>query len=387
MKENLLRRFKLILALIVIANVAQAQKIKDVKIGGALRFNFRYKDWDENNKDVGGDAVLDVFRLNTKARYEKLYMDAEYRFYPSEFGGGMLHHGFIGYNFNDNSHLELGVHQVPFGIQPFASHSWFFNLPYYVGLEDDYDTGLKYVFDTNKWNFAFAFYKNAEGGRAWTTFSNGSQGNAVDLARYSYDLAGDNEENGQFNFRAARKFNNQEVGFSAQLARYRNHVKDKNYHYNAFALHYHGRFLEKERLDVKFELTRYDYKGADNDLIKMAAYNYTYDIASEAIIICGGVAYTIPVEWGPIESLQVYDNYNYMKKGNSQFNDTQMNVLGVMVKAGPIYTYIDYASGKNQDWLGPWGAFGESADAYGFGRGAANPEWYSWFNVNVGYYF
>ncbi|MFA8435046.1 MAG: hypothetical protein ACEPOZ_11065 [Marinifilaceae bacterium] len=387
MKQVFCKNFKLLALTLFITTNTYGQISKHLDLGGALRFNYRYKAWDENSKEVGGDAVLDVFRINAKATYSKLFLDAEYRFYPSDFGGGMLHHGFIGYKFDEKTQLQLGVNQVPFGILPFASHSWFFNLPYYVGLEDDYDTGIKFVHQNKNWDFALAWYKNAEGGRSWNTFSNGESGYGVDPARYSYDLAGDMEETGQGNARVAYKFNTHEVGFSGQYGRFLNHATGKKQSHYALAAHYHGKFLAQKQLDVKLEAVQYKYNGLDQKEITMAAYNYTYDIATEAAIFSGGLAYTIPVEWGPIESVQFYENYNYMLKQESNMNDSQMNVVGMLITAGPIYTYVDYASGKNHDWLGPWGAFGEEANRYGLGQGAKNPEWHSWFNINIGYYF
>ena len=76
-----------------------------------------------------------------------------------------------------------------------------------------------------------------------------------------------------------------------------------------------------------------------------------------------------------------------MLKPDDGFNDSKMNVVGMLISAGPIYTYVDYASGKNQDWLGPWGGFGEDANRYGLGKGEKDSPWRSWFNINVGYYF
>ena len=373
--------------ILLIAPFASAQTKPTVKFGGALRFNYRYKDWDINNKSIGGDAVFDVFKISAKATYGKLFLDMDYRFYPSDFGGGMLRYGYIGYDFNTENQLQIGANQVPFGLLPYASHSWFFNLPYYVGLEDDYDMGIKFVRNTSKWHLALALYKNAEGPRAWSTFSNGTSGNSADPIRYSYDLAGDTEENGQINARAAYKFNKQEIGVSSQLGQYHNHVTDKTNSHNAFAIHYNGNFLQDERLNIKAEAIQYTYNGAVDDLITMAAYNYTYDITSKATLLTAGIAYTIPLKMEPFQSIQFYENYNYMIKGNDGHHDTQMNVIGCLLTAGPIYTYIDYASGKNQDWFGPWGGFGPDGDQYGLGRGEASPEWHSWFNINVGYYF
>jgi hypothetical protein len=40
--------------------------------------------------------------------------------------------------------MKLGVSQVPFVIPGFASHYWWFQIPYYLGLEDDYEMGLSF---------------------------------------------------------------------------------------------------------------------------------------------------------------------------------------------------------------------------------------------------
>jgi hypothetical protein len=52
----------------------------------------------------------------------------------------------------------------------------------------------------------------------------------------------------------------------------------------------------------------------------------------------------------------------------------------MLISAGPVYTYVDYAMGKNQPWL--TGNFGE-----GLGVGVEDPEWKTRFNINIGYYF
>lgn len=43
------------------------------------------------------------------------------------------------------------------------------------------------------------------------------------------------------------------------------------------------------------------------------------------------------------------------------------------------HTYIDYALGLHQAWLGPdWNAFAQ---------GTGSNSWHARFNVNIGYYF
>jgi len=53
---------------------------------------------------------------------------------------------------------------------------------YYLGLEDDYDMGVKYTHSGDRWDYAIAFFKNAE------ELNFGSYSDVSD-SRYSYDIS------------------------------------------------------------------------------------------------------------------------------------------------------------------------------------------------------
>jgi hypothetical protein len=67
----------------------QAQDKPELEIGGAVRFNYNLSSWKEGQKKRGGDFGYDVFRINAKAKYKGIKLNAEYRF-TEGFGGGML---------------------------------------------------------------------------------------------------------------------------------------------------------------------------------------------------------------------------------------------------------------------------------------------------------
>jgi len=65
-----------------------------------------------------------------------------------------------------------------------------------------------------------------------------------------------------------------------------------------------------------------------------------------------GISYTVETDWGPVSSLSFYDNYTYTDKQIAGYQDTQQHIVGCLVSASQLFTYIDFASSQNHPWLG-----------------------------------
>ena len=379
-------------------------------IGGAVRYNIVSENYESDPTATSTYFTWDTWRINVDGSVANVDLSFEYRFYPT-FGSHFIHHGFLGYAFSDDVYMELGATQVPFGITTYASHSWWFQGPYYVGLEDDYDMGINFdITPGDKLKLSLSYFRQAEpegpiyGGDV--TFGNAGAG------RYSYDITSGNNyfnadtsaafkesirELNQFNARLAYQLNDSwELGVSAQVGGIYNDYLEEMETSTAFAGHVVGNI---GNFNLKAEYIKYNYKaqGArveldnngeptdnvttyDLETVQMGAYGFNYPVASEASLYVAGIAYTIPVEWGPISSIQPYIDYTLIDKTNEAFHDTEHLVPGMLVTAGSIYTYIDYAMGKNQPWLTD--DFGK-----GLGVGVEDPDWLTRFNINIGYYF
>lgn len=399
-----------------------AQENRDttyINIGGAVRFNTMYSIYEGETFDLPAEnrngVFWDVFRFEANGKTNGIELNFEYRFYPG-FNTHFLKKGYFGYEFDNGSELQLGVTQVPFGMLEFLGNSWWFQLPYYVGLEDDYDTGIKYHFQRGDWTFHAAYFLMAEP-RGVSEPDFGS----FMSARYSYDVIPEdgyngNKERNQLNMRAEYDNDNFLVGASGQLGEiYNSNTKNSSLHYAA-ALH--AKFSVAPNMDVKLQATHYAYpditadEGTDANYINMGAYGFgTYRVASEASIFSVGLSWTQEVNLGPIDEIVFYEDYSYMHKYgvfneggiDKPFVASQHNVLGFLVKAGNIYTYFDIASGINQPWLS--NSFGGSALSSGRGVDVANapgpsaedpnevnrldesPTVNTRFNINLGYYF
>lgn len=364
-------------------------------VGGAMRYNITYTDYESGaDQATNPSFTWDTWRLNVDGSKAGVDLSFEYRFYPT-FATHFIHHGYLGYGFNDKVYMELGVTQVPFGVETYASNSWWFTGAYYVGLEDDYDMGINFdITPTEKFKISLAYFRQAEpqgpalGGVDWT---------GPGAGRYSYDavfgsimMPGDTVATGvsvmelnQFNARIAYDITDDiEIGASAQMGQLYNSVQDESDWTTAFAGHVMANVagISFKGQYIMYDYTATDDNGDETDIIPMGAYGSAYPVATQANMYTASIAYPISVDWGPISSISPHVDYTFIDKTNDDFYDTQHLVPGVLITAGSIYTYIDYAMGKNQPWLTD--NFGT-----GLGTGVKDPDWNSRLNVNIGYYF
>lgn len=381
-----------------------------LRIGGALRYNYIYTFYEGETFPLGtalrNDFTWDTWRLNIEGQNKGVLLSFEYRFYPT-FNTHFIQHGWLGYNFTDKDQLQLGITQVPFGNLKYASHSWWFQTPYYVGLEDDYDMGLKWHRQMPNWDLHFAYFVLAEPrGTSEPSFG------VLSAARYSYDVVPvpgeSNLERNQFNLRAVRHLDNTNLGISLQRTGIFNLETENIGSQIAGAVHLEGTY---DRWNLNTEYIYYNYSNVENDLgqdlqvVQMGAYGFgTYDVASEASMYVVGLSYSIPVQWGPVSNVTLYDDYTYTQKHNSlnidgseiAFQPTQQNVLGALITAGSVYTYIDLAMGQNHPWI--TNDFGGTDLGMGNAENTdelitdtnlpdVSPDWNMRFNINLGYYF
>lgn len=348
-----------------------------VRVGGALRFNLVHRDHADSSKSKRGETGLDVFRLNIDGELNNFLISAEYRFYSYM---DTLHHGWIGYEFDDQSQLQAGVSRVPFGLLPYAAHNAWFGIPYYVGLADDYDMGVKYVRNDGSWNTQLAFYKNEE------------LNNATSADRYSYDLVAardavgtvvGNEEVNQANARLAYTFGlgsgcETEVGLSAEVGEVYNYATDDRGDRQAAALHLDSRC---GRWNFQVQGASYEYNlanppGMDRQLVQVGAFADTYNIPARGDLWVANVAYNLPSPWKSVDSITCYNDYSRLNKSLSSARDSQINTLGCAIGSGPLFTYVDYILAKNMIY------FGGGSLARGGDDG-----WESRLNINIGYYW
>ncbi|MDZ7781796.1 MAG: hypothetical protein U5K56_02235 [Halioglobus sp.] len=355
------------------------------ELGGAVRVNVLDKSWDTRQRRFPR-SELEFDTLRGELRFEQGAWDgsAQYRLYyydETERTTHFLHHAWVGYRPQAGGHVKAGVHQVPFGILPFNSHSYFFSLAYYVGLEDDYDLGLKYTRESGPWRWDVAYYLQDEGHYF---------GDSEDSARYSYDVVRSadsaNQEEDQFNGRIGYTYRHaanatSELGISLQAGRLPNEAGGGTGSHLAAAVHWDGRYGPWA---VKLQSLWYRYNpsnpaGVDDRIMVLGAYDFPYNIASEGHLHSIGLRHHWDLELGPLKGIDLYNDFSYLIKAENSFEDSSMNVTGASLDLAPFYVYADVAVGRRNAWIGP--DFGNALAAGG------DDSLHTRLNLNIGLYF
>lgn len=397
--------FLLLLSGLDFTAVAQSDDEEpSLHVGGAVRYNMLLTSYESDIDANSSQFTWDTWRIN--AVYDNpngIGLNFEYRFYPT-FGTHFIKQGWLEYDFSENLQGQLGVTQVPFGNLQYNSNNWWFSLPYYVGLEDDHDMGLKFTHTTDKWQWDFAYFFAAEpegpvGGSG--NFGVGGSG------RYSYDVIPNGDtpltERNQFNVRGAYQLGSSEIGASLQYGQLYNSAQEDFKGQFAAAVHADfnsGNFNIKPQL-LYYSMDATNEDGEEVSTAYMGAYGIPYQVSTDAWIATLGLSYSYDVEWGPITNLNFYNDFSYM--GNTvgegtttlasgdeltlddNFQPTIQNITGILVSAGPVFTYFDIAQGIDQPWL---------TDDFGVGvgpghedLGIGDSEYNIRFNINIGFYF
>ncbi len=343
-------RFKhycLVLPLLA-ASPAMAQEDKPVEIGGHIRANYSYVDWQEVAFRDG--LEFESLRLNLSGDYGKFSYKGEYRWYENV-SFNTVRYADVTYTHDEYWKLTGGITKVPFGLLPFASNNFWFSANYYIGFEDDYDAGAVLNYQRGNWTLHGGYFLNDE------------YNDAAEFDRYSFDVADDgefrNKEDGQINLRVNYTDNfisgtTTDVGFSVQRTEVLNLDTLNDGDMTAFAVH-----LRHQQGDFKFELQYTDYKyelaapdGQALDRLAFSGFGSPVLMASEASSYIGNVVYTLPHKFKALTPIKCYSEYSRIDPDGAQTRPSSQWVNGCSFGWNKLYVYIDTIQGKNMWFSG-----------------------------------
>lgn len=386
---------------------ASAIEFGPLKVGGAMRVNYIQGDYAKDDSGApqrggnGGNFKFDTFRINLDFEYEGWIAKGEYRWYD---GYNFLHTGWLGYESDDFGHLELGLTRTPFGVAALGPASNFFlDQHFYLGLSDVMKLGATYTRSFDRLTLDLGYYPVD----VW----NGN-GSSAKSSRYSYavvnedvnEIPGAYKQRHQFNIRTTYDLEelNTTFGASAQWSTL-DASSDEAHDSNAYAASLHSKSAYED-FGLMLQLTRFEFDanyktGADgvrppNSLINMGSYDFAWPAATRGWIPSVALSYTVRPEVDFIDYITFYNDYSIIIKDGEMdgkdFNNSSMNVTGMMIARGNWFIYVDYVLsdgnyfvGDKKDVYADTYAESEVGD-FGANR---NNHWASRFNINFGYYF
>lgn len=330
-------------------------------VGGAVRFSYGWTDFGPDT-----DVELELVRVDLSCGAGRITCSLQHRWYD---GFDTLQHAWIGWEPNDSQRIRAGVQQVPFGLLPVASHSFWFGSGYYLGLEDDYDLGVAWKHEGDGWRHELALFVSDE------------YGTGRRHERYSFDVATVEahpyRERERMVGRIGRTLDHGEwtldLGASASMGRVERRPDGRHFDHHAGALH---AAATRGPLELQAQWIRYRYDVPGNR-IALSAFGAPFEVAAEADVFTGNVAWTFePAGW--FDSVTCYNDASSTRVHGTRLADSIQNVTGCSFSRGAMVVYLDWIAGRNM-----WFAGGPGIGIVD----EANTGWHSRLNLNVGFYF
>ncbi|CRQ90159.1 hypothetical protein [Stenotrophomonas sp. FR010] len=333
------------------------------KPGGAVRFNYGWLDYGPTSR-----LQLELMRADLDAGTGPFSFSAQYRWYD---GFDAVHHAYAGWQFSDATQLKAGIQQVPFGLLPTVSQSFWFGSGYYLGIEDDYDPGLVVI--------------HRSGSTTWHLgwFSGDEYGSGARYDRYSFDVAQTEalpyRERQRLHARveSARDWGGGELllGASAFAGKVQNTQTRRQYGHQGAALHAQW---QRDGWTAQLQWARYRY-DVPGDRIAMSAFQSPFQVAAQADVPSANIAYSFGQK-GWLDDITCYNNLSMTRPVGHRagLRDSWQNVTGCSLQKGIMLTYVDWIAGRNM-----WFAGG---DGIGIDEGGPS-RWHSRLNFNIGFYF
>ncbi len=353
---------------VVVAEDAPGDDGPSFDLGGAVRFNYGWLDYGPTS-----GLQPELVRIDAKGSAGPAFFSLQYRWYD---GFDTVHHAYAGWKLGDGrngveSDIRAGIQQVPFGLLPYASHSFWFGSGYYLGIEDDYDLGV--------------VWQRGDGTHQWHAgvFAGDEYGTGANYDRYSFDVATTEDlpyrerERAIVRYENTRDWNGADLalGASAFVGRIENRLDGRTYDHTGAAVH--GQW-SRGQTTVQAQWARYHYDNPESR-VALSAFMFPFEIAAEADVPTFNVAYELPRS-GWFDTVTCYNNLSAtLPVGDDPtLRDSVQNVTGCSFGKGPMLTYVDWIAGKNM-----WFAGGPGIGI----RDPQNEGWHSRLNVNIGFYF
>jgi len=351
-------------------------------LSGWLWFNYAIQPWRDTTLARYGNFEFNQLQLNGLATFGNFSMRFEIRYFTFMF---ILRQGWIQYAWKDNA-IQVGHLNVPWGRQLFSSDSWWFTLGWYATIGDDYDYGVRYVKETERYRVDVGYYFRDQ------------IGFGGDANRWDSDLTPLGEQqNREVSSIAARgyyKFGHRDgmrsdFGAVVQAGLLPNVATNElGYRWLAQVL-YNGTYKGWKPL---LQATRHEFRPqnpaeidgvpVDSRVVRISQFGGYRDVAAKYWLLNASIAKEIPFSRKYFNALVPYVEYSGFFKDEEAFPDSHLITVGMQVHLGPVWLWLDFLTGKNATYLND--SLANSALAGGANR---SERFEHQTNLQIQYYF
>jgi len=365
------------------------QVTDNLDLGGAVRARWDY-DPDRDIQKFG----LDTAYLSAKYNSDTWIGEAQYRFYgrsyPYQYTKNygdiqFAKFAWVGYKFNPDQQVQVGLNTVPFGLQPYFGSTFYETLGNVIGLEDVQQVGAKYIQQSGDWNIQAGYYLRP----AWQGkgTSKGVTYSSVISEADSYVGDGsNNQERNTVVVRVAKAMDlggwKSEVGLSGLTSTLENKDTNDDGRRNAVAIHYLGK---NGPWGVQLQAARQQMSprnpGTDS-VVTLGGYDGTFNVASRGNLYVADLSYDVGGKYlfDQVSGVKLYANYSAFDKSEDQFKTSQRVILGTSFSVSKLWVATEWLIGKNDPYIGG------SSYTESLGAGGSN-QWENQLYMNIGYYF
>ncbi|MFK0344269.1 hypothetical protein ACIQT6_11420 [Pseudomonas asiatica] len=363
----------------------------NLDLGGAIRARVDY-DPDEDIKKFNFDTIALSAQYNSSsfigaARYW-FYGKAWPYQYTDKIGDiSFAEFAWLGYKFNEQSQIQIGLNQIPFGLQPYFGSTFIESLGYLIGLEDVSMIGAKYIQKSDDWDFQLGYYLRPAWQGKGTSDGGATYSNVIAKSDSYVENGTNNREKNTVVGRLTKSITlggwQTELGASGYSGSLKNNDTNGSGRRNAISLHAAGK---KGKWGVQLLAARQVISPSNpnnDEMITFGGYDTTFNVASRGNLYVGDLSYDIEGSYiyGLINNVKIYTNYSKFDKDKSSFRDSQRAVLGLAYYIGDhLLITNEWLFGKNDPYVGA------SDYLQSLGKGGSD-QWENQLSVNIGYYF
>ncbi|WP_151982079.1 porin [Acinetobacter guerrae] len=365
------------------------ENLGEIKLSGAIRTHFSSKDYQEKANE-GQNNLWRLADIRLVLDYENpdwlASIDGRCYRYDQLCDAVFLRHAWLGYKFDDEQRLNLGLQPIDFGLGEFWGSSYYETLMNTVGFEDISNLGIQYQLSHQNYHLSLGFYPR-DGGNYKGTSKDSSRYSANFVEADDLDEGTHLKEKNMWIGRLSKKFSlndskkmSTELGTSFWYSDIENKRTQQNGHRNTWNIFATTNYGDWQWMSLYGEQKIKNRDDFFPEYSTLGAFDFPYQLANKGQYLVNEINYTFQKPYFHLENIKPYLSHSRFFKDESGYKDSERLIGGVGFNYKAIGVQAEYIMSRNDPMNG--------GDAESLAQGNQSQNgWDKMFYLAVGYYF